>query len=498
MFFFLFNVISSVSLYVIPKKAMEEFDKSPEIITDEAQIEESSDSKLVIIENGKQDEFCENEFDASKLLKDLNQARKDKKEVDEDREGLLRILERKNLEIERLENTLKQLKEQLADAHEAKYEAIIKYDEILHKSKQIDFKEKMFEEDRKVMETQIQTLTADLNRNIQELHQLRKDSMTKILTLESKFHEKTEELNISNRQLTQITENNASLTSQVEELSEKILKFNENYASTLQKYQQEMKSKTRLSELYKEKNDEVINEQKNLEMVVNELRAALKQATDEFGALETSSRQKEVEFEKNKDEMTELINNLNFQLKNIRKENIVTSIEKLISPTAFKRLSGKSLTEIFTLYVQTSDQLEELSFEHEQLKTNFAELVHEIKEKGPEIQKTQFELEALKNSYETLKVKYDVLHRERLESGLEMEVLVTEIQQLRKCLLDAQKDRKELSRQICYMLEKGTRRDNGDLIAFDSIEELQDNNIKLVALVRDLSAAIEKLESEQV
>lgn len=435
---------------------------------------------------------------ATKLVEELQQAQRDKNEAMEDRDSLFKILERRSLEVERLENDVKTLKSQLKAAVESKNEALTNFDQIQHKTKQIEFKERLFEQDRAVMETQIETLTSDLNRNIQELQQARKESTTRTLTLEAKLHEKSEELAISSRQSTQLKEANSSLVTQVEELSQKLLKFNEDYSNSMHKYQQELKSKTRLSELYREKNEDVISEQKDVAKVVSELRSALKEATDDFGNLETTFKQKQIQYEQEREEMVKLIGNLQSELKDAYKENIETSIEKLISSNASKRLSGKSITEIFTLYVQCTDDLESLNIEHQQLKQNYNEIVKEIKEKGPIIQKTSIELERLKNAHETLRVKNEILHRERLEAHSEAEVLVNEIQELRKSLVDATKDRKDLSRQICYMLEKGSRRESCDFVTFDGIEELQDNNIKLVALVRDLSAAIEKLESEQV
>lgn len=500
---------------------MEELDKSTvNLINDESEMESSKEvikeieSQPLLIENGdenvKNDENSCNVIkavssltpDIEKLIENLKQAQKDKEEVMDDRDSLFKILERRTLEIERLENNVKVLKEQLASAFESKHDALLKFDEIQHRSKQIEFKEKLFEQDKLAMEAQIEALTADLNRNMQELQHTRKESTTQKITLEAKLHEISEELKISTRQLTQFKETNVSLTSQVEELSDKLLKFNETYASTVQKYQQELKSKTRLSELYKEKNEDVINEQKNISNVVSELRNALKQATEEFGALETSSKQKEHQYEQEREEMMKLIESLQTELKNARKENIETSIEKLMNPMALKRLSGKSITEIFTLYIQSADDLETLNAEHEQLKFSYNELIQEIKEKGPQIKKSQIEHERLKNTYETLKIQFDILQRERFETNFESEALLNEIRELRKSLTDAQKDRQDLGKQICYLLEKsrgntGSRRESCDSITFDSIEELQDNNIKLVALVRDLSAAIEKLQSEE-
>lgn len=184
-------------------------------------------TKTEIVENGKmsEDPAANEEIsikitppiapDLNKLTDDLQAARKDKEELMEDRESLLKILERRNLEIERLESDVKHLRRQLKTAVETKCEAVTKFDDIQHKMKQIEFKERRFEQEKSMLETQIENLTEDLDRNIQQLQQSRRDSTTHILTLEAKFHEKNEEVSISSRQIAQLKEANTALTSQV-------------------------------------------------------------------------------------------------------------------------------------------------------------------------------------------------------------------------------------------------------------------------------------------
>lgn len=134
-------------------------------------------------------------------------------------------------------------------------------------------------------------LTADLNRNIQELQKCRKDSTTRAMTVETKLHEKTEELNIATSQLSHLAETNASLNTRIEELSQQILAHNEEFTKMMEKYQKELQAKTRLADLYKEKSEEVMAEQRDISNVVSELRTTLKDATDEYGNLETKYRQ---------------------------------------------------------------------------------------------------------------------------------------------------------------------------------------------------------------
>lgn len=66
--------------------------------------------------------------------------RKDRNEVIDERDSLMKRVERQNFEVERLESDIKALKQQVTSAINSKCEALSKYDEIQHKEANIDFK----------------------------------------------------------------------------------------------------------------------------------------------------------------------------------------------------------------------------------------------------------------------------------------------------------------------------------------------------------------------
>lgn len=278
-------------------------------------------------------------------------------------------------------------------------------------------------------------LTADLNRNIQELQKCRKDSRS--MTVETKLHEKTEELNIANSQIGHLTETNASLNVRIEELSQQILAHNEEFTKMMEKYQKELQAKTRLAELYKEKSEEVMAEQRDISNVVSELRATLKEATDEYGNLETKYRQFELQHQQDISEKCEQVQafenelkNANELLKAAQQENIDIAVEKLCpaAATTSKLIkSGKSLTEIFTLYVNATEDLTRERKEHEQLKLRFSEVLQEIQEKAPIIQRTQIELEKASEANVELNNQLETLIRERVDTRQHIDELALKV-----------------------------------------------------------------------
>lgn len=66
--------------------------------------------------------------------------RKDRHGVVDERDSLMKMVERRNFEVERLEADVKSLKQQLQSAINSKCEALSKYDEIQHKEINIEFK----------------------------------------------------------------------------------------------------------------------------------------------------------------------------------------------------------------------------------------------------------------------------------------------------------------------------------------------------------------------
>jgi len=445
----------------------------------------------------------------------LKEARAERDEAMEDRDRLFKILERRSMEIERLEAESKVMRQQLQTSINAKCEAVSKYEEVQHKMTEIEFKEKRFDQERILTQNQLEMMSNDLTRNIQELQQCRKESTMRIMLLEGKLHEKSTELKMSTMNEAQLRESNEMLTSKVEDMSKEILKLNEEFSASMKKYQHELSSKSRLVELFKEKSEDAVNVQKEVTAVVAELRASLKEATDEYGLLETTLKKKDLQHQHEVEELTKLINDLKQELLNgnelleaAKRENLEIAVEK-ICPSAVPNQklakSGHSITEVYSMYVNASEDLDVLNLEHEKLKETFTAVVHEIEEKAPEIQKSQVELMKLREAYQTLSADYRVLKDERIIAEGKVEMLMAEVNKTNKKFKDLQRENKDLSSQVCQllhviegkpMMRRVSNNFVGDnYVTFNNIEELQQNNINLVKLVHELSDAINQIDA---
>ena len=368
-------------------------------------------------------------------------------------------------------------------------------------------------------------LSNDLSRNIQELQKCRSESTNRTMTIEAKLHEKAEELNIATSQIAHLTESNSSLNARIEELSQQLLTHNDEFTKMMGKYQNELTAKDRLAELYKKKSEETVNEQRDITAVVSELKATLKEATDEYGILETKNKEMELQYQQEMEEKNKIIDELQNELKNAnqllkaaQQENIDIAVEKLCpaAATTSKLIrSGKSLTEIYTLYVNTSEELQRVRKDYEQLKLRFSEVLQEIQEKAPIIQRTEIDLEKATEANVELNNQLENMIRERVDLHNQSEELMMKVKSLETQTKELLRDRQDLSRQVCHLLQiieqarggQGPIRDESitsdmsgnevitkRLVTFSDIQELQQNNTQLLAVVRDLTAKIEEMD----
>lgn len=345
------------------------------------------------------------------------------------------------------------------------------------------------------------------------------------MTIEAKLHEKVEEINIATSHIAHLTESNASLNARIEEMSQQLLSHNDEFTKMMEKYQKELLAKDRLAELYKKKSEEVLDEQRDITSVVTELRETLKEATDEYGSLETKYKQFELQHQQEMDEKTKIVEEMQDELKNAnqllkaaQQENIDIAVEKLCpaAATTSKLIrSGKSLTEIYTLYVNTTEELQRVKKDYEQLKLRFSEVLQEITEKAPIIQRTEIDLEKATEANSELNNQLENMIRERVDIRHQADELMMKVKSLETQTKELLRDRQDLSRQVCHLLQiieqarggQGPSRDDSitsdmsgnevitkRLVTFGDIQELQQNNTQLLAVVRDLTAKIEEMD----
>lgn len=465
----------------------------------------------------------------NKYENETSEYRKERNEAVDERDSLLKMIERRNIEVERLQSDILTLESQLNAAINTKCEALAKVDEIQSKEVSLEYKEKRMDQEKTLLNNTIKTLNDDLNRNMAELTSIRREHTLRVISLETKLNEKTEELKITNSINAQLIETNNSLTIKSEDLNTKLFKHSEEVTKMMDNYKKELIAKTKLAELYKESSDDCKNQINELSAAIGELKKLLNEATDEYGVLETKFKQSESnhaeeleEKEKKIEELRDELRHANELLKASREENIEHAIEN-IAPTAAasSRLikSGMSLTEIYSVYVKTSEELQLKKKENARLIIQINSILQEVAENAPKFQKQAIEHQNLVESNTEMKQQIDNMISERVDAREELNDAIAKVNYFERENKKLKTELADVARQVCFLLKEVEQIRGGyvsetaqsvtsdmsaeevitkQLVTFSNIEELQQRNQNLLNIVRDLSGKLEEMDQGHV
>lgn len=442
-----------------------------------------------------------------------------------EKDRLSQMVDRRNNEVERLQIELKDLETKLKENLSAKCEAMAQLDSWSSKEASLDMKTKMFEQERSLLQNQVHSLRNDLERNLHELANVRRECSHKVMAIESKLSEKIGELKLTKSMNSQLEKANESLSLKAEEISIRTKADAEETQKLLEHYEKELQSQKKLVVLYKDNCDDNTKQIEDMSKSIKELQSLLHEATDEYGVLENKLKQTELKNQEELKEKESLIKQLNDQLSvvqhlneeidKLNNENAMDSIAPSASITHRLKQGGLSLTELYSAYVKVSNDLHDQKKENEILHLQFKTVLREIEDKAPILQKERAEYNHLveTNAYLTQQIESNAnTHKETQAKFADLNTKVGFLQRENQKL---KTERGDLSRQVCHLLQKmeylGNRTfaDSNtevttdmtsnevitkNLVTFSNIEELQEQNTKLLLLVRDLSTKLEELE----
>ncbi|GBP80228.1 Nucleoprotein TPR [Eumeta japonica] len=491
-------------------------------------------------ELGKQVEILNAELEktrehVARLENELISAKSARDAAVDERNDLTRIIQRRDAEIERLTASEGTLSSQLRAAIDAKCEALALNDEIQSKELSLQYREKRMEQERVLLNSQITSLTEEVNRLTSELQTVRLNNTSRAVNLETQLAEKVEELNAANETIAQLNELKKNLTNRAENLSQRLLEQREIENKITENYKKELDAKSKLADLFKTMHDDAEAKTSELTDGIAELQKLLNEATEKYGELETKYKQAEMDHEEILEKKNEVIASLKSELENANDllkaanaHNIDVALNDLApSAAAASKLlkSGMSLTQVYSQLVKVSEDLSQEKEENRRLNITINSIVQELEEKAPMLQKQKTEYEeALENNIaitqqlDSLVMECNRLRDECSESSKIANHFNRENARLKGELAD-------LGRQVCFLLKeveqsRGGSMPNGDhdathtsntinselnssrlisktLVTFRDIQELQSNNQKLLRMVRDLTEKQEEFERQR-
>ncbi|XP_027883247.1 translocated promoter region b, nuclear basket protein isoform X1 [Xiphophorus couchianus] len=477
----------------------------------------------------------ENESAQEKLSTEQTLLLKAKEELEGEKRELVRTLERRSLEVENLNDDLRQLNDKVMEVNTSKMAMQVKLDEHEAAEVNIKYKEKRMEQEKELLHGQISWLKDELKAKTEGLLTLSRKKGNEILELKCKLENKEDELTKLQDQVTSLKTSNDHLQKQSEEMVNKLKEAKEQQANSEEKFRNELNANIKLSNLYKGAAADSEAKSEELSRAVEELHKLLKDAGEANKALEEKLQEMNDAADKTVNELKEKIQSLEKELDNA---NDLLSTSKLragpagasvqaedqittMSPTAAavsKIKPGMKLTELYTAYLESQEQLQLERLENKRVNKYLDDIVQEVEAKAPILKRQRDEHERMQKSVASLSAKLEQAVKEvhRLQNEADeankrstllerdsqrYELQVADMaQQVRVLLIELEEARGNhvLQEEEVSSADISSTSEviSQHLVTFRSVEELQKQNQRLLVALRDLSDAQEKEEQE--
>uniref|UniRef100_A0A8D3BGW3 Nucleoprotein TPR n=1 Tax=Scophthalmus maximus TaxID=52904 RepID=A0A8D3BGW3_SCOMX len=396
----------------------------------------------------------------------------------------------------------------------------------------LQYKEKRMEQEKELLHGQTSWLNEELKAKSEELLSLSRKKGNEILDLKCTVENKEDELNRLQDQVASLKTSNENLQRQNEDVISKLKDVKEQQATVEEKFRNELNANIKLSNLYKGAAADAEAKSEELSRAVEELHKLLKDAGEANKALEEKLQERSGATDKTVAELKERIQGLEKELDNandllssskLRGTTSLLTEEQMttMSPTAAavsKIKPGMKLTELYTAYVESQEQLQLERLENKRVNKYLDDIVQEVEAKAPILKRQRDEHERMQKSVASLSAKLEQavkevhrLQRETDEANKRSSVLERDnqrcelqlgdmAQQVRVLLIELEEARGNhvLHEEDVNSADVSSTSEviSQHLVTFRSVEELQSQNQRLLVALRELSDAQEKDEFE--
>ncbi|XP_072536890.1 translocated promoter region b, nuclear basket protein isoform X2 [Salminus brasiliensis] len=473
----------------------------------------------------------------SKLESEKNQLSKAKDELEAEKRELVRTLERRSQEVESQSEDLKRLNDRLVEANAAKMQLQLKLDDLEASEVSIKYKEKRMEQEKGLLQGQVTWLNDELKAKSEELLALSRQKGSEILELKCNLNNKEDEVARFQDQVASLKASHENLQKQTEDMICKLKEAKEQQASSEEKFRNELNANIKLSNLYKGAAADAEAKSEELNQAVEELHKLLKEAGEAHKALEVKMEEMESGKQKDISELKEQISSLEKELENANellshtKHRAISSTSVSIlaeeqlttmSPTAVavtKIKPDMKLTEIYTAYMESQEHLQLERLENKRVNKYLDDIVQEVEAKAPILKRQREEFERTQKSVASLSAKLEQavqevqrLQRETDEANKRSSVLERDNQRFEQQLADMAQQVRVLLIELeeargNHVLREEDHVSSADvsstsevisqhLVTFRTVEELQQQNQRLLLALRELGEAQESEEME--
>lgn len=449
-----------------------------------------------------------------------------------ERDDMSGLAERRQGEVERLAGEIKTLTEQVASAQGARSEALVKMEEVESREVQLEHKEKRLVEEREFMSGQVKMLQEELERRGGEVLSARREAGHKLAELTQELAEQTEESKAAVRKEDLIRQEADELRGRAEQLAERLKEARESEGKLEEKFRAELTAQTKLATLYKSHSEEHTGKVEELSSAVQGLQELLKESSEKYGKLEAELAGFK---DKTKDEVESQVETISSLKKELEDANklIKTSREKGLSEASIESLSpsaahasrllksGLTVTGIYSQMVGLGEELAKEKQETARLNLYIQQILEEVESRAPQLKKQREDYEkvmaavgGLTDNLEAAREEVELRRSEAEEARRNLKIVERERDRLELQVTDLGKQVSTLVRDADTGRGPGRRQSprqpqqvdsasadsviEGRLLTFHNVIELQQKNIELLAVVRELSAGQEAAEATRL
>lgn len=163
------------------------------------------------------------------------------------------VAQRRHDEIERLHSDCKRMTEQLAAANAAKYEALIRSEDVEANEISLKHRELRLEQERELFEERLNSLSDDLKHAHDNAAISRRELSTKIAQLQGDLSHRNETIRILEGREEALIGDKEVLQSRLDDLIERLKEARDSKSNLEEGFRQEVRAQTRLAELYQSK-----------------------------------------------------------------------------------------------------------------------------------------------------------------------------------------------------------------------------------------------------
>uniref|UniRef100_A0A7N8Y5C6 Nucleoprotein TPR n=1 Tax=Mastacembelus armatus TaxID=205130 RepID=A0A7N8Y5C6_9TELE len=394
------------------------------------------------------------------------------------------------------------------------------------------YREKRMEQEKELLQSQTSWLNEELKAKSEELLSLSRQKGNEILQLKCTLENKEDELNRLQDQVASLKTSNENLQRQNEDMISKLKEVKEQQTTMEDKFRNELNANIKLSNLYKGATADSEAKSEELGRAVEELHKLLKDAGEANKVLEERLQEMNGATDKTVAELKERIQGLEKELDNA---NELLSSSKLrghlsfpvfeqmttMSPTAAavsKITPGMKLTELYTAYVESQEQLQLERLENKRVNKYLDDIVKEVEAKAPILKRQRDEHERMQKSVASLSAKLEqalkeverlqketdeankrssLLERDNQRSELQLADMAQQVRVLLMELEEARGNHVVQEEEVSSVDVSSTSEViSQHLVTFRSVEELQKQNQRLLVALRELSDAQEREEFE--